>query len=772
MPPPPTLTTVARVPVARATAPPEDTTRSSGDHDPSRGAATRGPSWHGIPDAVLADLQAPQMPAMPQVLHRFLDAVSDGRTPTHELARLVKLDPALTARFLALAHSSAVAHAAELRRIEDVLDLLGPRMVKTIAMAMAARAGLVAAEGPLAPRLEGFWRHSLRVAILCRRIAAEVGTVSPEEAYLAGLLHDIGQLVLLDGLGPSYGDLLSEDGHGPTQDDREAVLDATERAALGTDHGTVGAWLIDRWSLPSSIADAVWFHHLPAERVTGTHPLVTLLWAAHACSLVPAPGMPEWAAVWDAAGLLGMDAERLVQLCTEAADEVDAEAIAWGVAPVPHGHTLPEPVAEARGGSAVPSADRGLQARLSMQTALQPVQHRVSEFGSEAELLQRTCASARILFGIEHVAFFLVDDEISRLVVAPLPGQPSSLTRLEIGLPGSGGLCVDAARHGVVCGSFDAGPQGATALADLQILRALGQPGLLCLPMSTPDRRIGVMVCGISVERHQALREHGMPALIAFANGVGACVDEWRALRERDAHLEVEITDRFRLHGRQLAHEVGNPLGIIKNYLAILDKRMGASAAPRGELDILREEIDRVAGIVRQLAEPPSVAPMAPGTLERVDLNGLLEGLRALYGESLFGPAGVSLDLRLQPRCQAVTADAAALKQVVLNLWKNAAEALPRGARVTVTTVDDLCVQGHLFGQVCIRDNGPGLPPEVFASLFRPHPHRRRPGHSGLGLSIVNGLVSKMGGHLSGHSRAGDGTTFEIRLPQARRNDP
>uniref|UniRef100_UPI003FA686FB hypothetical protein n=1 Tax=Salmonella enterica TaxID=28901 RepID=UPI003FA686FB len=95
--------------------------------------------------------------------------------------------------------------------------------------------------------------------------------------------------------------------------------------------------------------------------------------------------------------------------------------------------------------------------------------------------------------------------------------------------------------------------------------------------------------------------------------------------------------------GQKLAHEAANPLGIIRNYLTIVDLKLPDSKNGLGqEMAILREEIDRVSAIIRQLSEDATPPPEPEGTVE---LNALLEGLRALYGESLFGARGVALEL-------------------------------------------------------------------------------------------------------------------------------
>ena len=184
---------------------------------------------------------------------------------------------------------------------------------------------------------------------------------------------------------------------------------------------------------------------------------------------------------------------------------------------------------------------------------------------------------------------------------------------------------------------------------------------------------------------------------------------------------------------------------------------------------MLQEAIDRVGRIVRQLGEamPASSEAPRPGDDATLDLNATVQSLHALYGEPLFAAIGIEMALDLQTPLAPACADRDSLRQLLLNLWKNAAEALPAGARMTTSTGDHIHRDGRVYTQLCVTDNGPGLPDDVMASLFQPLGAGRRAGRSGLGLSIVNDLVKRMGGHITCQSLPGRGTSFFILLPQA-----
>jgi signal transduction histidine kinase len=398
--------------------------------------------------------------------------------------------------------------------------------------------------------------------------------------------------------------------------------------------------------------------------------------------------------------------------------------------------------------------------------SLQPLQHELAAADSELQLLNAARESARILFGVSDVVFLLRPGADATLSALPLPGQPPQLQRLRINLQSAvAGASARAALTGRSASTFEAGPAGTLAINDLQLARALGSEGLLCVPMTSGAWVMGVMACPVG--RQQAERLELRQALLgSFAGLLAGQLRSWRTLHARGRELEAAAADRLRERDNQVVHEVSNPLGIIKNYLTIVRRKLPEGLQLNDELQVLREEIDRVGRIVRQLGEAAPEADAGSAQGLQLDLNATIESLRALYAEPLFVPAGIQLVLELQTPMAATCADRDSLRQLLLNLWKNAAEALPPGASVTTSTTDHVHRDGRLFTQLCVADNGPGLPPDVMASLFRPLGAARRVGHSGLGLSIVHGLVSRLGGHVTCQSLPGRGTRFDVLLPQ------
>ena len=711
-----------------------------------------------LPSPTLEALESLELPTPPGAALAFLQTLAREDASMDELAELVRREPALAARILNVANSAAFHASGELRSLKQSLQVLGVRTLHSIAASIAVREAFSGPPGTRAGDFDGFWRHSLMVAELAQAVAHETGLASPEEAYLAGLLHDVGELLLLGGLQANYGRLLA-DAAGA-----EMTLVALEQAALQTDHAAVGAWLVERWRLPSFTADALLFHHHSLEEVALADPLTRVLWAAHACDALAAHAAPD-AAGFESAGLLvGLPAMLLARLVGQAKADVATLASALGMkaaagqSPLPMWRVLP---------AQSPDAPRDkLRDTVSAMASLQPLQHELAAADSEPQLLNAARESARILFGVRDVVFLLRTDAQAALSALALPGQPPQLQRLQVSLQATAtGACSRAALTGRTCSTFEAGPAGPLAINDLQLARALGSEGLLCVPMAAGGVVLGVMACPVG--RLQAERlEQRLALLGSFASLLAGHLQRWRTLRERDRELEAATADRLRQLERQVIHEVSNPLGIIKNYLTLVRRKLPDGVQLGEELQVLHEEIERVGRIVRQLGEPPPEPAFGSAEAGTLDLNEALQSLRALYAETLFESAGIELVLELQQPLAPTRADRDSLRQILLNLWKNAAEALPAGARMTTSTADHIHRDGRLYTQLCVADNGPGLPGDVMVSLFQPLGGTRRAGHSGLGLSIVHGLVARLGGHIACQSLPGRGTRFFILLPQ------
>ena len=208
-----------------------------------------------------------------------------------------------------------------------------------------------------------------------------------------------------------------------------------------------------------------------------------------------------------------------------------------------------------------------------------------------------------------------------------------------------------------------------------------------------------------------------------------------------------------------LAHEIKNPLAGIQGALELLrdDSKDEATVRLHGEM---LAELGRVNGILQRLLESGRPAPLR---LVRTDLAQLLEETAELFRPSL-RRRHVELTTQTADRLPAVHVDAAKIRQVLVNLIQNAAEAMPEQGGHVAIRASGFPQEAAVV--VAVEDDGPGIPPEHLKSLFEPFFTTKYAG-TGLGLAISKSLVEQHGGHIEVSSAPGSGTSFLLFLPES-----
>jgi HD-like signal output (HDOD) protein/nitrogen-specific signal transduction histidine kinase len=707
---------------------------------------------NSLPEPILQAIESGRIPSPPQILLRLVHLADNERSSIADLASLVGQDPGLTTRLLTVANSPALRRGCELHSLDNCLASLGTRLVRSIATCLSIQ-NLFDRQPGIAPAdLAAFWGHSLMVAELARKIAIAAACPHPEEAYLAGLLHDIGQLILLSALGSPYARILAE------HSDEDALI-ASELEQFGTHHGEVGTWLTDRWKFDSSFADGILFHHASASQIGTAALLPRVVWLAHA--MVGQHGVTD-----ELAALFG-------ELCPSPADPVtlrqEAEqqtrriAQALNLATPEEGEAFrlwqaisitPAPLAE-------DSATDELSATIGGMALLQPLQQDLFALESDAEVLLSLKESARILFDLGRIAFVFPTGDGLALSGAGVGDQPAIFRQIEITLDPPLSLPAAAAQSRRIRSSFD-GEGQTTSLIDIQLARAFGSQGMLCIPLLSRQQLTGVMVCGFSQVQHQRLIRR-LPWLLNFGRIAAIALESLREARNLRQQAEQEAAGHFNRQARRIIHETGNPLGIIKSYLKILDRKLPEEVGVRQELEVLREEIDRVASIVGRMSELPD----ARQPDRQLDVGQLVDELLLLYGETLFQSRGIRTETNRPESALPVACDRDSLKQILLNLWKNASEALSDGQQLRISLTDGVIHDGRSYIQLRLDDTGPGMTEAAMRAIHRPL-ETTGSAPRGMGLSIVGTLAARQGIPITCRSQPGKGTSIALLIP---RND-
>jgi signal transduction histidine kinase len=229
--------------------------------------------------------------------------------------------------------------------------------------------------------------------------------------------------------------------------------------------------------------------------------------------------------------------------------------------------------------------------------------------------------------------------------------------------------------------------------------------------------------------------------------------------------LQKQLLERERLAAigataATFAHEVGNPLNSMSMAAQMLERRL-AKYDPRIDekpLAFLHNILGEIKRLTALLEEFRALARRPKLNVRPVSLKTVVEDVLAIETLSYLAQ-GVTVKLSFPPDLALVQADGEKLKQMVLNLCKNAAEAMPTGGTLTVSAVN---ADGQVW--LNITDTGVGIPADV--DVFEPFVTTKAKG-TGLGLTIVRQMVAAHNGMLTYHSVPGEGTTFTLILPAA-----
>ncbi|WP_296668462.1 HDOD domain-containing protein [Rhodoferax sp.] len=682
-----------------------------------------------------------RLPTMPQVLLKLLALCQADEAGMAELAALISGDAGLTDRMMRVANSAAFHRSGRKVDLLHALNVLGADLVKTLVISESVFQTFTGFTHAASADLRGFWKHSLTAAVVAKEAAKAVNYPQVEEAYLAGLLHDVGRLALLAAAPEMY----HFNFHAPDGDD----LCTVEQRTLQISHAEAGAWLIERWQMDSFIADAVLYHHESAARLASTHQLVRLVHIAHLLSDQP-PGTPLTA---NLGGLCNIPDSQIQAIYDQADDQVMATAKQMGI-DLNGADTMAPPAAVPPPAPAVNRAQLQLQNEIRHRTLIAELAQALARQQNETQRLECILHQAGALLNLNDAAIFLAQANSKMLTGVVAGAQRQRLVGFALSLPGTGMAEAVLQRRPIVLNM----QQELPSLAENQILRAFGSDSLLCIPMFAGSRCLGMLISGIEAWRESELKQQEK-FLMAFCSQAARSLDTAATERvELDRRLD-QLRQEHLQNSRKVAHEANNPLTIIKSYLGVVDDKLARHEPVADELTILTEEIDRVGNIIKEFA-----GTSVPAANAVVNLNRVVSDIVRLFRDSRFLPSSVQVTARVTDQPCEINGNRDTVKQILVNLIKNSVEAMPRGGQIEVMNHGKVLHDSREYFKLQIKDTGPGLPDDVLAGLFSPVRSRKSGENRGLGLSIVHGLVTKLGGRIT-CSSSPKGTSFEIQLP-------
>jgi HD-like signal output (HDOD) protein len=267
--------------------------------------------------------QIENLPTLPEVANKLLRIINDPMTTAQDVANLISRDLSLTSKVLRLANSAFYGVPRTVATVHNAVVILGLKVINTMVFSITV-VKMFPSDGrhDLFPRKK-FWSHSVAVAVLAKILALRMRKFSlfdPEECFCAGLIHDVGRVVMDQYLHEDFIKAVKL-----AMDEGIPLLDA-EQKVFGFDHTDVGDWLTARWELPGDIRVPIVYHHRPlltteAKEIVGVVHLADAL--AHAMDF----GMPKIKATPPAdpalIASLGLTEEDLIGAQEECVGEIE-----------------------------------------------------------------------------------------------------------------------------------------------------------------------------------------------------------------------------------------------------------------------------------------------------------------------------------------------------------------------------------------------------------------------------------------------------------------
>ena len=200
------------------------------------------------------------LPPLPVVMTELIDAINSEDADFRTLGKIISKDPQMSLNVLKIANSAFYGLQSKVAGVEQAIRMLGMSEMASLCISCGATQSLKAPKGVETVDLDRFWRHSIATGVIAKIICPKLELGRLDNLYLAGLIHDVGAVVLDRFKHDVYKEIIEL-----TRKENISIREAEEQV-MGASHDTVGGWLMEKWKLPQVFVEVASYHHsvLPA----------------------------------------------------------------------------------------------------------------------------------------------------------------------------------------------------------------------------------------------------------------------------------------------------------------------------------------------------------------------------------------------------------------------------------------------------------------------------------------------------------------------------
>jgi signal transduction histidine kinase/HD-like signal output (HDOD) protein len=750
--------------------------------------------------------QLEELPTLPSIALKVLEATGEeADTSANDVVKLITLDQSLTARVLQLVHRSDMGVRGHVHTVERAVMLLGFAAVRSAVLAISVFETFRPAKSIDTGQFsrEEFWKHSVAVACCAELLAMELQTVwgrdaavDSSEAFVSGLLHDMGKVALDAVLPKSFARVVE------AADLLRGNIADLERTIIGLDHMVVGKRLAEKWHLPPVLRDCIWLHGqlpqaLPATvknpRMVNIITLADLLVREQHLGYSGNYAFPMARQVLaDAAGLTREQIETVLQ---KLVSHIEPRARSLGLGQTSSTELYHEALSQAnkelgRVSGQLAAKNRKLQVRAKFFDALADFQAELRPDAPPQVVLQAIGQTAVKALDVTSAAVFslppgrdyaetiLVDGngELFEATIVEKPVEEKSEARnpkSEGNPKDEGEKSKPEANDGPV---LPAGPEMEWFLSAVSPRLAGEQRFWICL--QADGACIGGVVWGAPAGEAQRLSTQ-LQELTALASGWSLALrtaqirEEARALSEQlaEANRQLQTAQNEILRSRTLitvgemaagaAHEMNNPLAVISGRSQLLASQL-KDPKLKGMAKLVAEQSDRLSQIITELMD--FAKPVPPKALDS-DLPEIVD--KALREAKAHGDGTDRIIELAIADVPPVVVDPNQLQAALVELFDNAYQATEAGkGRIEIGAKFDPYSQRVVL---TIADNGCGMDEATLKRAFDPFFSSKPAGRRrGMGLPKALRWIESSGGSMRLESSHNQGTQATVLLPASK----